>query len=66
MWVQTLTPAIAFGAGESYEAAVFEVARIDNCGVALIVTLDEFNSLVHLDAKLACCATTDGFNCRFG
>ena len=42
-----LTPAIAFGAGESYEAAVFEVARIDNCGVALIVTLDEFNSLVH-------------------
>jgi hypothetical protein len=40
-----LTPATTLDASESYEAAVIEVARIDKGGVALIVTLDEFNSL---------------------
>ena len=40
-----LTPAITLSASESYEAAVIEVTRIDKGGVALIVSLDEFNSL---------------------
>jgi hypothetical protein len=42
-----LTPAITLSAGETYEAAVIEVASIDKSGVALIVNLDEFNSLEH-------------------
>jgi hypothetical protein len=40
-----LTPAITLNASEAYEAAVIEVDRIDKAGVALIVNLDEFNSL---------------------
>jgi Beta protein len=39
-----LTPAIRLGANDAYEAAVIEVARIDECGAALVVDLDEFNS----------------------